>query len=659
MTFTRRPPSVVTAFDELGKAEQRALASDERLDSLDLDPVVAWIPGYPLVERVVTARSTLTIEGASTLMLGIEDPDWILEASGLLDRWSDGRLDAVDVALDGLSYRLAKASRQAPDILELTFEDLAVALLRLHTKHLTASRGSMTRAQFIELMVREIKSIWVPFWSPDKTIKQLVDQPDLPKITPPADNGKGGFDSGAKITIKGAKADKEQLRNLEICLTVADDLNASPRATMGMLVAGIGESSFRRSSTQPQTKAHGVFQLLPATASNIGVDAEDTEQTCRIFFVKGYYKYGGAIKNARENTDWSAGTIATAVEGSYDPPSKGAAYYDQFHDEAKHILDAWSGGASSGSDEVFRVKQYQFTRGQPGKPESSWDAANRLASEVNWRFYVAAGVATFISDDRLMLSRASMRFDDLDTPGLLERPTYDWDRGKLASEVTLKVSASRWQLVPGTVVFFADRFGPLSGRWIVHTIEQNLLDATDTSVTLVKPLPPRREPAAEVTTTTTDSTSKTKSRWKAAGGSTVASMPLGRKPKLIQHSNQRGGTHDPNIAPNNWESDNALDLGVPVGTDVLAVDDGTIGSEFGPLSSNDPRMAGLRLHLKTNSNEWYYAHLSKFASGLAPGVKVKAGQKLGESGAAGGPPPVPHLHIGCATGKPEDLLNIR
>jgi hypothetical protein len=657
VTYTRRPPSsVVTAGTSLQDAEQIALASDQRLDTLDLEPLAVGMPTFPLADRLVSAKSMLTIEGASTLILGVEDPDWIIEGSGLLDEWSDGRLDAVDVALDNLIYRLAQASRQDQDVLQLTFEDLAVALLRTHRKHLAASRGSMTRAQFIELMVREIKSLWIPFFSPDKSIKQLVDQPDLPKITPPAKNGQGGFDAGTRITVKGVKADREQLRNIEICLKIADELQSTPRATLAMLVAGIGESEFRRSSTNPTTKAHGVFQLIPGTARSMGVDSEDTEQTARIFLAKGYYRYGGAMKIARENPGMSAGTIVSRVEGS----DKGGDFYDPYHDEAKHILDAWNGGASSGTDEVLRTKQYQFTRGQPGKPESSWDAANRLASEVNWRFFVAGGVATFISDDRLMLTPAALRLDDLDAPGLLERPNYDWDHGKLAGEVRLRVSANAWSITPGNVVFFGDAFGPLGGRWIVHTVEQNLLDATDTTVTLIKPLPPRREPAAEVTTVTVDSSSgsKTKSRWHSPGGATVASMPLGRKPKLIQHSNQQNGTHDPNIPPNNWESDNALDLGVPVGTDVLAVDDGTIGSEFGPLQSNDPRMAGLRLHLETATNEWYYAHLSKFAAGLAPGVKVKAGQKLGESGAAGGPPPVPHLHLGCKTGKPEDLLNI-
>lgn len=53
--------------------------------------------------------------------------------SGLRDVGGDAHMDAVDVALDALAYGLAKASRQTPDDLTLTFEDRAVALLREHT----------------------------------------------------------------------------------------------------------------------------------------------------------------------------------------------------------------------------------------------------------------------------------------------------------------------------------------------------------------------------------------------------------------------------------------------------------------------------------------------------------------------------------------------
>lgn len=103
----------------------------------------------------------------------------------------------------------------------------------------------------------------------------------------------------------------------------------------------------------------------------------------------------------------------------------------------------------------------------------------------------------------------------------------------------------------------------------------------------------------------------------------------------------------------NWESDNALDIAVPRGTPVYAVADGTIGRQFGPLNSSDPQLLGLRLHLTTNDNEYYYAHLSEFAPGIQPGVAVHRGDLLGYSGEAAG---VAHLHFAVRHGDPTIIL---
>lgn len=125
-------------------------------------------------------------------------------------------------------------------------------------------------------------------------------------------------------------------------------------------------------------------------------------------------------------------------------------------------------------------------------------------------------------------------------------------------------------------------------------------------------------------------------------------------------SNQAGGTHDPASPPNNWQSDNALDIVTPIGTPVVAVADGEICAScgFGAPASSNPRMAGLRLTLNVAGNQIYYAHLSRYAPGIGPGSRVKKGDVLGFSGAAGGPPPVPHLHIGVSNGRPEDLFGV-
>lgn len=110
------------------------------------------------------------------------------------------------------------------------------------------------------------------------------------------------------------------------------------------------------------------------------------------------------------------------------------------------------------------------------------------------------------------------------------------------------------------------------------------------------------------------------------------------------------GTHSFTDAPNNWESDEAIDIGVPIGTPVYAVASGTIGSQFGYLTdSASSRFAGLRLHLDTADDEFYYAHLSRFAPGIRPGAQVEKGQLLGYSGSASG---VEHLHFAERAGYP-------
>ncbi len=102
------------------------------------------------------------------------------------------------------------------------------------------------------------------------------------------------------------------------------------------------------------------------------------------------------------------------------------------------------------------------------------------------------------------------------------------------------------------------------------------------------------------------------------------------------------GTHSFRLPPNNWESDNAWDIAVPLRSDIIAVAGGTIGPQFGPLPDPDPRFHGIRLHLITDDNEFYYAHLSKTNQGVRPGVKLPRGALLGRSGSANG---VAHLHI--------------
>ncbi len=87
----------------------------------------------------------------------------------------------------------------------------------------------------------------------------------------------------------------------------------------------------------------------------------------------------------------------------------------------------------------------------------------------------------------------------------------------------------------------------------------------------------------------------------------------------------------------------ALDILAPRGTPVLAVDDGRIAKLFlsGP--------GGLTIYQFDPSGRfaYYYAHLDRYAEGLAEGQAVRRGSVLGYVGATGNArPDAPHLHFG-------------
>lgn len=126
-----------------------------------------------------------------------------------------------------------------------------------------------------------------------------------------------------------------------------------------------------------------------------------------------------------------------------------------------------------------------------------------------------------------------------------------------------------------------------------------------------------------------------------APNSTLTGKVTTLTPKIIGEPHQ--GTH----TLGNWQSDNAIDISMPVGTPIYAPADGVIGNRIGSLGSSNPRFAGLRVTLNGAGQSWYMAHLSRLA--VKAGQKVKKGQIIGYSGEANG---VAHLHLGVLNGNP-------
>ena len=90
--------------------------------------------------------------------------------------------------------------------------------------------------------------------------------------------------------------------------------------------------------------------------------------------------------------------------------------------------------------------------------------------------------------------------------------------------------------------------------------------------------------------------------------------------------------------PNGHEGD---DIFASYGTPVVAVQDGVI------TGVSTTTIGGNNIHLTTSRGDYfYYAHLSRFATGLMQGQQVVAGQTIGyvgDTGDAKGTPP--HLHF--------------
>jgi murein DD-endopeptidase MepM/ murein hydrolase activator NlpD len=86
----------------------------------------------------------------------------------------------------------------------------------------------------------------------------------------------------------------------------------------------------------------------------------------------------------------------------------------------------------------------------------------------------------------------------------------------------------------------------------------------------------------------------------------------------------------------------AMDIMAPRGTPVRAVDDGTIEKLF------TSKAGGLTIYQfePTQMFTYYYAHLDRYAAGLADGQMVRRGQVLGYVGSSGNASEdAPHLHF--------------
>jgi hypothetical protein len=360
------------------------------------------------------------------------------------------------------------------------------------------------------------------------------------------------------------------------------------------------------------------------------------------------FQAGGAIKLAAANSDMTPGTIAYKVEGDIELQQRRRrrGLLPAAHQRGeKHPRRVGRRGQDGhGPREATSTAPAEETR-RPAKRENYWDASGRLMDEVRWRRFVTRNVMWLGPDEWFFKNKPTFVIDggkNFASQGLLGF-TGDADVGMPVSELKLRVVAPRWTATAGKVFEFDAPEMPLDGRWLIWDSSLDLTQSVEiTQLTLRRPAPTKKEPAPTV---------KAKTVGAAETPGDLAYPVLNRRGKLI--GTPGVGTH---YRGQNWQSSNAIDLAVPIGSTLVAVNDGVISPPGTPYSGfgdtgQGGRFAGKRLHLKTSNNAWFYTHMSEIT--VKAGDEVKKGDIIGKSGQANG---VAHLHIAIERGDPKKLL---
>lgn len=489
----------------------------------DLDVIARQvIVGKRKLKRTVPSQADLaasltgisitdTIKGSSTLTLTMYDDEWALMESGFFDNNEDGRLDAIDVNYpDGSRFwwRITQVNPSANRTIEVVLMERAAVYLMAHRGPVKTSRAKKTRAEFLKGLSDKVKAGGgIKFYSKELHKKQKTEADpggEAAKEEAKAakkdekereENKDIGINSDERLKIKGHRATKDQLSQVERALGEAEDLNAPELAVIAMLCAGIGESGFKAIPNAGGSNYHGVFQ-----GSKDVFDVDDTEEEAKCFLKGGKgFQAGGAIALANANPDMDPGDIATKVEASGQPGS----FYGKYKEEAKKLLEAGGGGSFGGTS--YRA-QYNFQVGSEEEPhETYWDAMNRLADEVKWAIFLDGSRLYFDSEPTLMRQKPALVIGR-DDPRVVD---WDgtWDARHIATELTLELICDPFEFRAGQV-FKLDGFGPFStgttmkkpklpGRWLVSEVERERTSLTS-SFTLKQPEYPNREPVSEI-----------------------------------------------------------------------------------------------------------------------------------------------------------------
>jgi murein DD-endopeptidase MepM/ murein hydrolase activator NlpD len=218
----------------------------------------------------------------------------------------------------------------------------------------------------------------------------------------------------------------------------------------------------------------------------------------------------------------------------------------------------------------------------------------------------------------------------------VQRIEFEWDRGKRVNQATVTLLASAAAVLPGDRIDLKD-VGAGTGKYLVSTVRRRRFSPL-VSVDLKRAAKALPEPAAEVVTTRRGGSS---GRGGDPGNATGNwQWPTNPHPVTSPFGQRWGRLHD------------GIDIGVPTGTTVRAVDGGKV-TKAGPNG-------GYGTYVEIDHGGGlvsFYGHLSSIS--VRSGQRVGKGDAIARSGNTGHSTG-PHLHFGVHKGgaarNPRDYL---
>lgn len=486
----------------------------------------------PLEQQVTGTPLQMGLDQAATLTVEIADPAGTSTVIDSLDANEDRLLDGIQVRWRGVWWRVTRIDRTSAGW-SMVCEDQVASDMRDHDRLLVASRQDVTRAQFVYRVAKGVHAHGgIDCYIPERDRREGIYKPVQPKAkktkkrvvaTPggidgsvwdvsPSD-GSGWGDAASKVRVKSAVANATQLKCLNDVLTVCQENDCSRRVMIGTVMTVIGETaagvSVGGNSIAPDVR--GAFQQRTYSRSGWThsiASALDTSASAKRFLLGGDYGAPG-WKQANGSLVNGAGDLATMLNKVQRAGPQATAYFRRFEPEATKNVDLWlarnkGGGGSSASgatdvdatDEAKYYRQsYQFRTSPEGASERQnwWDATGALADEVQWHRWAVANTLGYATDSEMIRGNAVLRISR-DRPEVHDL-TWSWDYRRQASEVEVKLALEDpFQLLPGMVAMVDDE-DPVSGRWLVDTIDVDPLQSNIATVKLRRRGAKKLEPA--------------------------------------------------------------------------------------------------------------------------------------------------------------------